>query len=115
MMMRSTIVSPRTALVCVLTMCSAGGSAATVAPLTLEIRDYATLPITGIVDGTGQTDGLLARVNSIREEPGGGTRFFINDLNGPLYILDKASKKLTTYLDFNGRDHRPGSGQGRAG
>ena len=71
--------------------------------IVLEIRDYATLPQTGSVDGTGQTDGMLARVNSLREEPGGATRFFVNDLNGPLYILDKKTKAFTTYLDFNGR------------
>jgi hypothetical protein len=77
-------------------------------PLTLDIQDYFALPITGKLDGTGQTDGMLARVNSLREEPGGRNRFFLNDLNGPLYILDKKSKKLSTYLDFNGRDGRPG-------
>ena len=35
-------------------------------------------------------------------------RLFINDMNGPLYILNKRSLKFTTYLDFNGRDTRPG-------
>jgi hypothetical protein len=82
--------------------------AVTSTPITLELKDYAVLPITGLVDGKGQTDGMLARVNSLREEPGGANRFFANDLNGPLYILDKATRKLTTYLDFNGRDGRPG-------
>ena len=76
--------------------------------LTLEIKDYVEFPITGKLDGTGQTDGMLARVNSLREEPGGANRFFVNDLNGPVYILDKATKKLTTYLDFNGRDGHSG-------
>src|SRR5262245_24823481 len=80
--------------------------------VTLEIADYATLPITGRLDGTGQTDGMLARVNSLREEPagasGGGSRLFLNDLNGPLYILDKTAKTFTTYLDFNGRDGHHG-------
>lgn len=78
------------------------------AALTLEIRDYVQLPITGLLDGTGQVDGMLARVNSLREEPGGANRFFVNDLNGPLYILDKTTKTFTTYLDFNGRGGRPG-------
>jgi hypothetical protein len=32
----------------------------------------------------------------------------VNDLNGPLYILDKQTKKLTKYLDFNGVGERPG-------
>ena len=77
--------------------------------ITLEVKDYATLPITGVLDGKGQTNGLLARINFLREEPGGRRgRFFINDLYGPLYILDKVSRKLTTYLDFNGREGRTG-------
>jgi hypothetical protein len=78
-------------------------------PLTIEVQDFAPLPITGKLDGTGQVDGLLARVNSIREEPGGGTgRMFVTDMNGPIYILDNHTKALTTYLDFNGSDERPG-------
>jgi hypothetical protein len=70
--------------------------------ITLEIRDYATMPMTGAVDGKGQIMGLLARVNFMREEPGGKKRLFVNDLNGPLYIYDRQSGKFTTYLDFNG-------------
>src|SRR5678816_1439120 len=58
------------------------------AQLTIEIKDYVTMPITGLVDGKGSNDGLLARVNTLREEPGGANRFFITDLNGPIYILD---------------------------
>jgi hypothetical protein len=84
------------------------GSAAGSPPMTLELKDYAAMPITGLLDGKGQTDGMLARVNSLQEEPGGSNRFFINDLNGPLYILDKSARTFTTYLDFNGRDGRPG-------
>ena len=60
----------------------------------------------------GQTDGMLARVNSLRQEPGnvpgGASRLFLNDLNGPLYILDRTAKTFTTYLDFNGREGRKG-------
>ena len=76
--------------------------------LTLEITDYVELPITGARDGKGQTNSLLARVNALREEPGGSNRFFITDLNGPVYILDKATRARTTYLDFNGRDGHTG-------
>ena len=54
------------------------------------------MPMTGKVDGTGQIEGLPARVNSIREEPGGADRLFVNDLNGPLYIVDKKTKAFTT-------------------
>jgi mono/diheme cytochrome c family protein len=74
--------------------------------LALELQDFAALPITADNTNTN-TRAQLARVNFLRDEPG-GRRFFVNDLNGPLYILDKQKKTFTTYLDFNGRDGRPG-------
>jgi mono/diheme cytochrome c family protein len=74
--------------------------------IVLDLEDYAAMPITGELDGAN-TRGLLARVNYLRDEPG-GRRFFVNDLNGPLYILDKRTKAFTTYLDFNGLAGRPG-------
>src|SRR6266496_459477 len=68
--------------------------------LTIEVKDYAPLPVTGLMDGAGNSAGLLARINFLREEPGGTRkRFFVNDLNGPLYILDKGTKKPATYLN----------------
>jgi mono/diheme cytochrome c family protein len=74
--------------------------------LRLRLADYAALPITA--DNTNDnTRAQLARVNNMRDEPG-GRRFFVNDLNGPLYILDKRTKTFTTYLDFNGAGGRPG-------
>ena len=39
----------------------------------------------------------------MREEPAAARRFFVNDLNGPLYILNRTTKNATLYLDFNGR------------
>jgi hypothetical protein len=83
-------------------------AAGTPPPTSMEIRDYVEFPITGRLDGKGQTDGMLARINSLREEPGGATRFFVNDLNGPLYIVDKKMTRITTYLDFNGREGHKG-------
>jgi hypothetical protein len=77
------------------------------APPVLHLMDYATAPMTGSTTGAGNA-GSLARINMLREEPGGAGRFFVNDLNGPLYILDKKTRAFTTYLDFNGRDNRPG-------
>jgi hypothetical protein len=77
------------------------GSAAS-SDLTIELKDYATMPLTGAVAGAGNSAGLLARINFMRQEPGGRGRMFVNDLNGPLYIVDKDTKKSTTYLDFNG-------------
>ena len=76
------------------------------ARLVLELEDYAALPITSDNTDTN-TRAQLARVNYLRDEPG-GRRFFVNDLNGPLYILDKQTKTVTTYLDFNGTGVRPG-------
>src|SRR5690348_4553132 len=77
--------------------------------LTIEIKDYVTMPITGAVDGTTNSAGLLAKANVLLEEPGPSRkRFFVNDVNGPLYILDKETRKLTTYLDLNGLAGRPG-------
>src|SRR5581483_8837311 len=74
--------------------------------LALELQEYVSLPITA--DNTNDnTRAELARVNFLRDEPG-GRRFFVNDLNGPLYILDKQKKTFTTYLDFNGAGGRPG-------
>jgi Glucose / Sorbosone dehydrogenase len=82
--------------------------AASAQQLTLEIKDYATLPITGSPERvTDNVASLLARINFLREEPG-GKRFFVNDLNGPLYIIDRATKNVTTYLDFNGREGHGG-------
>src|SRR5438045_7165725 len=60
--------------------------------------------MTGAVDGRGSNEVLLTRVNSLREEADGANRLFISDLNGPLYILDKGSKKLSVYLDFNANE-----------
>ncbi len=89
-------------------VCLAGSLAAS-NDLTIEIKDYAAMPVTGAVDGPGNSAGLLARINFFREEPGGGRhRLFVNDLNGPLYILDKETKKTTTYLDLNGLAGKPG-------
>jgi len=76
-------------------------------PLALIIQDFATMPMTGSPAGAGNV-GELARINVMREEPGGTGRFFVNDLNGPLYIIDKKTSAIATYLDFNGRDERTG-------
>src|SRR4029453_14757019 len=70
--------------------------------LALQIADYAALPITGSPTGTGNNEGSLARINFMREEPGPAHRFFVNDLSGPLYILNRTTKSATIYLDFNG-------------
>jgi mono/diheme cytochrome c family protein len=101
------IVSYLRALAANATVTAAPSAAADAAPRrALELADYVQMPITGEPGGEN-TRGLLARVNFMRDEPG-GRRFFVNDLNGPLYILDKKNKQFTTYLDFNGLGGRPG-------
>src|SRR5215472_14110692 len=74
----------------------------------VEIKDYLTVPITGLVDGSGSNDMLLARINTLRDEAAGSKRFFATDLNGPLYIVDKETKRFTVYLDFNGNQGKTG-------
>ena len=78
------------------------------AQVTLDIRDYVEAPMTGLPDGKGTNDLLLARINTMREETGGAKRLFISDLNGPLYIIDTATKKVSEYLDFNGSEGKKG-------
>jgi mono/diheme cytochrome c family protein len=73
---------------------------------TLQLSDYLEMPITADQNGTN-TMAQLARINFMRDEPG-GRRFFVNDQNGPLYIVDKKTKQIATYLDFNGLAGRPG-------
>jgi hypothetical protein len=74
----------------------------------LELADFAELPVTGLPNGSGNNAGSLARINVMREEPAPGHRLFVNDLTGPLYILDRQTRKATRYLDFNGRGERVG-------
>ncbi len=66
---------------------------------TLELADYVELPVTGDMT-PDHVSGVLARGSIMRDEPG-GRRFFVNDLTGPLYILDKQTKQITPYLTFS--------------
>lgn len=75
--------------------------------LTLELKDFIELPITGDMTNDRVT-GVLARGGVLKGEPGNVNRLFINDLNGPLYIYDKKSKELKTYLNFNGSNGKNG-------
>ena len=40
----------------------------------------------------------LARINVLREVPAGTRRLFVNDLNGPFYVIDAGV--VTMYMDF---------------
>jgi hypothetical protein len=77
--------------------------------MTIRIKDYAAMPVTGLTDSKSPNAPYLSRVNFLREEPGvNRRRLFVNDLNGPLYILDRKSRSFTTYLNFNGSSGHPG-------
>ena len=78
------------------------------APLVLHIKDYATAPMTGSTTGTGN-GGSLARINMLREEPGGAGRFFVNDLNGPL-VHPRQEHQGVHDLPRLQRPRRPGPG-----
>src|SRR5262249_54741308 len=58
-----------------------------------------TGPYPAPVDPAGQ----VARVNGLTSEPVGApraqTRFFVVDQNGVIYVLDKATKAFTPYID----------------
>jgi len=60
--------------------------------LAVIARDFVEMPQTG--------GSPKARINFLREEPGGSDRFFVNDLNGYLYTVDKSTTAVSTYLDF---------------
>src|SRR5437667_4192888 len=98
----------RLRIACLTLAVSASWLSTAVAQATLEIKDFVVMPMTGKVDGRGSNELLLARVNTLREEVGGAKRLFISDLNGPLYILDKDTKKFSLYLDFNGNEGKKG-------
>jgi glucose/sorbosone dehydrogenase len=106
------IISKRTGLahVVVISCLAAANPAAplTAGVVTIDVEDFLEMPMTGLVDGTGSNDRLLSRVNALREEVGGANRMFVSDLNGPLYMVDKATKTFSVYLDFNGSAGRNG-------
>jgi Glucose / Sorbosone dehydrogenase len=73
------------------------------------IEDYATPPLSSQLKGHEYPPPIdyhtqLARVVSMRSEPAdapmSSKRFFVVDMNGNLYILDKATRKFTPYLTF---------------
>src|SRR2546428_509819 len=95
-------------IACLTLTVSASWLSTAIAQATLEIKDFVVMPMTGKVEGKGSNELLLAGVNALREEVGGAKRLFISDLNGPLYILDKDTKKFSLYLDFNGNEGKKG-------
>src|ERR1700680_2902756 len=73
------------------------------------VEDYANPPLSSALGDHAYPPpidykGMLARVNTLRSEPANAplasARFFVADMNGNLYPLDKAAKKFTPYITF---------------
>jgi concanavalin A-like lectin/glucanase superfamily protein/glucose/sorbosone dehydrogenase/Calx-beta domain-containing protein len=72
------------------------------------LEDYASLPLSSITTGVYPPPinfaGQLARVNFLRSEPPdapqSSSRFFVNDNNRNLYILDKTTRTFTPYINY---------------
>src|SRR5258708_28631836 len=73
------------------------------------VEDYAKPPLASALGDHAYPPpidykGMLARVNTLRSEPANAplasTRFFVADMNGNLYTLNKATKKFTAYINF---------------
>jgi len=71
--------------------------------LSAELADYIEMPRTTGSDGRSQA----ARINVLVEEPG-STRLFVAEHAGPLSIVDKATRRAVSYINFNGSDGAPG-------
>lgn len=85
--------------------CAGALATAQTAPPTLvaELADYVEMPRTTSSDGRS----AAARINVLIEEPGSG-RLFVAEHAGPLSIVDKASRKAVSYINFNGSADAPG-------
>ncbi len=72
------------------------------------LQDYASAPLSSKTTGSYPPPinfaGQLARVNVLRSEPvnapQASSRFFVNDMNRHLYILDKVTRTFATYINF---------------
>lgn len=78
------------------------------AALTLRMEDYAEAPITGDPFAGGGSAPYLARINFFADDPVDANRQFVNDQNGPLYMLDRTTKQFTEYMNFDGRGSATG-------
>ena len=73
------------------------------------LEDYASLPLSNLRKNGAYATSIdfheqLGRVNSLRSEPAdaprSSSRFFVIDMNGILYILDKTTKNFIPYINF---------------
>ena len=64
----------RSTSIAAVALCSLLPAASFGQQLTIELKDFVVMPMTGLVDGKGSNDLLLSRVNTLREEAGGAKR-----------------------------------------
>lgn len=64
------------------------------------LTDYIAMPATGDF-AAKDARSQIARINFLVEEPGRG-RLLIGDSSGPLYLVDKRTRKVVPYINFNG-------------
>ena len=85
--------------------CAAALATAQTAPPALgaELAEYVEIPRTTSSDGRSSA----ARINVLLEEPG-GARLFVAEHWGPLSIVDKTTRKVVSYINFNGSADAPG-------
>jgi hypothetical protein len=92
------------ALIAVIGFAGALATAQTAPPaLVAELADFVEMPRTTSSDGRS----AAARINVLIEEPGSG-RLFVAEHAGPLSIVDKATRKAVSYINFNGSADAPG-------
>jgi hypothetical protein len=74
----------------------------------VALQDFASVPVssrtTGSYPPATNYASQLGRVNFLRSEPTNAplwaSRFFVNDLNRNLYLLDRTNKTFTIYINF---------------
>ena len=74
----------------------------------LLLQDYASAPLSSSIKDSYPAPvdyhDELGRINTLHSEPADAprstSRFFVNDANGILYIVDKSTKKFMPYIDF---------------
>jgi hypothetical protein len=67
----------------------------------VKLADYAVAPNTAPGSGDAKTALQVARINFLRQDPTNTNRFVVNDLNGPLYTLNKSTGTFSTYINFS--------------
>ena len=84
--------------------------------IVVKLQDWATAPQTFNSGSSSQTATQIARINFMRSDPVDSSKYVVNDLNGPIYTLDKTTKQFSQYINlanvFPNFDSSPGFAAG---